>query len=74
LSGQVVFHDIFLDGNTFRTSHRVDKKPFVGEMMAGFSLNYGKVKMSYSYILTTKRFKTQDENQLFGSLSLSFSF
>jgi hypothetical protein len=72
--GRAVFHDIFLDGNTFKTSHHVDRNPYVAEMMAGFALEYGKMKMSYSYIFSTKTFETQDENQIFGSLSISMSY
>jgi lipid A 3-O-deacylase len=42
--GQAVLHDIFLDGNTFRDSHSVDKKPFVGVFMGGIGLVTGRVK------------------------------
>jgi len=33
--GSVFAHNIFLDGNTFRSSHSVDKEPLVGMAIAG---------------------------------------
>jgi lipid A 3-O-deacylase len=41
LNGMAVARNIFLDGNTFTDSHRVDKKPFVAEFAAGFSIAAG---------------------------------
>ena len=35
LRGSAFAHNIFLDGNTFRNSHSVDKKPLVGLMIVG---------------------------------------
>ena len=35
LRGSAFAHNIFLDGNTFRDSHSVDKKPLVGLAVAG---------------------------------------
>ncbi len=40
--GRVVGRNIFLDGNTFRTSRSVPKKTLVGDAEAGFSVNWSK--------------------------------
>ena len=74
VDGRVVIRDISLDGNTFGSSHSVDKELFVADMMAGFALEYGKFKLSYSYVLRTKQFKTQPHEQIFGTLSLSWIY
>lgn len=76
LSGcsQVVFHDIFLDGNTFRDSHSVDKEPVVGIFTGGLGLAYGKVKLILAYVCRTKSFKKQKDPEIFGSVHLSFHY
>jgi lipid A 3-O-deacylase len=74
LNGRVVLRDIFLDGNTFRDSHSVDKKPFVGEAVAGVSLIYGRVKLSYAQVFQTKFFDSQKDNHSFGAIAISFSY
>jgi hypothetical protein len=72
--GRAVLRDIFLDGNTFTDSHSVDKETFTGDLMAGISLEYGNIKASYSYTYRTKQFKTQDKDQIFGAVSVSYSY
>lgn len=37
--GRFVAHNIFLDGNTFRDSHSVDKKHWVADLTVGVALN-----------------------------------
>lgn len=72
--GRAIARNIFLDGNTFRDSHSVDKYPFVADLSAGFALNWKNTKLSYAYIYRTKEYKGQDEGQIFGSITLSFNF
>ena len=72
--GRVVLHDISLDGNTFRESHRVDKEILVADIMAGFAYNKGNFKFTYSYIYRTKQFKSQDYQTIFGAMSFIFFF
>ncbi len=74
LNGRAVLRDIFLDGNTFRDSHSVDKKTFVGEAVAGIGLNYGRFKLSYAQVFQTKSFDIQKDNHSFGSITISFSY
>jgi hypothetical protein len=73
-NAKAVAHDIFLDGNTWRDSHSVDKKPFVGTFMGGIGLNSKRFKAVLSYVYQTKAFDEQDDPQVYGSLNLSFRF
>jgi hypothetical protein len=74
VEGQAVLRDIFLDGNTFRDSHSVDKEPFVADLMVGVVLRVNRFKIFYSQVYLTRRFKTQLYKQRYGSLNLSFSY
>ncbi len=74
VAGHAVYRNIFLDGNTFQESHRVDKYPFVADIVAGVVLNYKRFKFSYAYVYRTKQFKTQSKPQIFGALNFSFVY
>jgi lipid A 3-O-deacylase len=74
VDGKAVARNISLDGNTFRNSHSVDKKPFVADLIAGIGLIIHQVKITYSYVHRTKEFETQKDAQHFGAISLSFTF
>jgi len=74
LEGRAVLRNIFLDGNTFKDSHSVDKKPFVGDGQAGVVLQWNRFRISYTQIFRTKEFDGQDRGDIFGSLSFSASF
>ncbi len=68
-------HDITLDGPVFRNYDTgVDREPFVGELYAGFGIRHKDCELSYVHTFRTKTFKTQDENQSFGSLAVRFQF
>jgi len=68
-----VARDIFLDGNPFADSHRVDKEPFVSDFAAGSSLVWGKLELSFAKALRTRAYRGQPTVHRFGSISLSFS-
>lgn len=72
--GRAVARNIFLDGNTFRNSHSVDKNPFVADLSLGFAINWRNSKLSYAYIYRTCEFKGQPDEQIFGSITLSIFF
>jgi lipid A 3-O-deacylase len=72
IDGRAVLHDIFLDGNTWRDSHSVDKKNFVADIGAGIGISAKPFKLTYGVIYRTKEFETQKSNgQLFGSLLIT---
>ncbi len=74
VDGRWVLRDIFLDGNTFSSSHSVDKKNFVGDFSIGASVLIDDWKISYARVFRSKEFDTQEETHSFGSLSVSYSF
>ena len=72
--GRAVARDIFLDGNTFESSHSVTKEPLVADLAAGLSINWRNTKLSYAYLYRSREFKGQGDAQIFGSLSLTLNF
>ncbi len=74
VDGRAVARDIFLDGNTFRSSHDVDKKYLVADVAAGVSFTLGRMKLSLTRALRTREFRGQDDHQRFGSIALSYTY
>ncbi|MCB1674962.1 MAG: lipid A deacylase LpxR family protein [Halioglobus sp.] len=74
LDARWVLHDIFLDGNTFRDSHSVDKRPVVGDLSVGLGLLYERWKVSVAMVWRSKTFDKQDGVHKFGSISLSYTY
>ena len=72
--GNAVARNILLDGNTFRDSHSVDKKPFVADLVGGIGIIIHRFKITYTYVHRTKEFDTQKDEQDFGAISVSFTF
>ena len=69
-----VLRNIFLDGNTFRDSISVDKKPIVGDIQAGIAFIIGSTRLAYTHTWRSKEFDTQDDTDQFGAISLSVAF
>ncbi len=74
VEGRAVGRNIFLDGNTFSDSHNVDKRYFVADANAGIAFTYGRTRLSYTLVYRTKEFHDQDQDQVFGALSLGYRF
>lgn len=70
--GRAVARNIFLDGNTFRSSRHVDKKNFVLDLQLGGTLTFKDLRVGYTHVIRTKEFKTQKAIDQFGAISLSF--
>ena len=77
--GRVVGHNIFLDGNTWKDSHSVDKRPFVADLnvglvmrtpLGGGSESRG-FQIAYIQNYRTKEFYGQTRRDVFGSVSVS---
>ncbi len=71
---EVVGHDIFLDGNTFKDSPSVEKEKLVADLSAGLALNFDRYKFTYRHVYRTKQFAEQKQDQIIGSLTLTVSF
>ena len=74
VDGRAVAHNIFLDGNTFGNSPSVGHTPFVADLSAGFAINYRNTKLAYAVVYRTKEFSAQHGAQLFGTVSLNWTF
>ncbi len=74
VDGRAVARDIFLDGNTFRDSPSVDKKPFVGDAYYGVGVIFGTWQFTYTQAVRTEEFDGQDGKSYFGSVTLSKTF
>jgi len=66
--------DIFLDGNTFDDSHRVDKKYLVGEFEAGIGMRFWDCHLTYTHTWRTEEFENQEDPPQFGSLAITIPF
>jgi hypothetical protein len=71
---EAVAHDIFLDGNTWRHSQSVDKKPLVADLSIGVSASMNMFKLTYRHLFRTKEFDNQKGGHSIGSLTLAVSF
>jgi lipid A 3-O-deacylase len=74
VDGRVVGRNIFLDGNTFEDSPSVDKKRFVYDLNAGVDVTYGQSRLSYTLVKRSKEFDDQQDDAVFGALSISRRF
>ena len=74
LEGRAVAHNIFLDGNTIRDSHSVDKEPLVGDFRTGLSLVLKRFEITASQTFRSREFERQKHNDSFGSLTLLVKF
>jgi hypothetical protein len=74
LEGRAMARNIFLDGNTFRDSRSVDKEPLVGDLQFGIVLAWRKARLSYTHVLRSREYETQQGDDNFGSVSLSVPF
>lgn len=73
IEARAVARDIFLDGNSFRDSHSVDKKPLVGDFQYGVVFQTGRVRVSLSNMIRTREFEGQTQESNFGAINFSFS-
>ncbi|MCS6855288.1 MAG: lipid A deacylase LpxR family protein [Elioraea sp.] len=75
LEVRAIAHDIFLDGNTWRDSRSVDKKPLVGDGILGAVLILPRARLTYTHTFRSLEFDGQDNRLVqFGSISLSVPF
>lgn len=74
VDGRWVARNIFLDGNTFSDSHSVNKKPLVGDFVAGVALTYRNVRLAFTHVMRSREFDGQSEADRFGAVSLSVRF
>ncbi len=69
---RLVGHNIFLDGNSFRDSHRVDKRFLVLDAQYGLVLTRGGIKLAITNIVRGREFSNQPQPDRFTAFSLSW--
>lgn len=69
---RAVARNIFLDGNTFRSSHSVRKRPAVIDGSAGLVLAWPRFQVTYTQDARTKEFYGQTKRDVFGSIAFTF--
>jgi lipid A 3-O-deacylase len=78
LEAKLVAHDFSLDGNLFRDSHSVTRRPFVVQAAFGFSIQrpvagHG-VRLAVMRVYRSREFEEQRGRHSFGSIALSVEF
>ncbi|WP_257387696.1 lipid A deacylase LpxR family protein [Tahibacter caeni] len=68
---RAVFYDVTLDGNSFRRSHSVKRRPFVADFGYGLALTHGAWKFAFARYHRTREFDGQRELPVFGSVTIS---
>jgi lipid A 3-O-deacylase len=74
VQGQAVARNIFLDGNTWKDSNSVDKRPFVGGIQGGIAFTFNDTRVAYTHVMRTEQFYGQRENEQYGSINISYRF
>jgi lipid A 3-O-deacylase len=69
-----VLHDITLDGNSWKDSHSVEKKPFVADVGYGMAITKGRWKLAFARYFRSYEFDGQKERPSFGSITISRKF
>jgi lipid A 3-O-deacylase len=71
---RAIARDITLDGNSWRNSPSIDKKPFVYDVVGGVGFGFTHWQLTYTQARRSREFEGQAEPQDFGSLSASYFF
>lgn len=78
LEARLVAHDFSLDGNLFRSSYSVTRRPWVAQAGVGLSaqgiLAGRGVRLAVMRVYRSREFEEQSTNQAYGSIALSIEF
>ena len=74
VDGRAIARNLFLDGNTFQTSRSVKKLDLVYDYDLGAAITFRTIRLSYTYVIRSREYKTQPAMSKFGALALSFRF
>lgn len=72
--GVGVAHNIFLDGNNFRDSHKVSKRNFLIETELGFALGIRPWTLVWRFVSRSPEFRERSNVNSFASVSLTYAF
>jgi hypothetical protein len=74
LDGRAVARNVFLDGNTWKDSPSVDRKPFGYDVQVGLAVAWRQGRIGFTFVRRSEEFKTQKGADRFGQLTLSFPY
>jgi len=74
VDGRAILRNIFLDGNTFVSSHSVRKEPVVGDFVAGMTFVFKAVEITVSHTIRAREFKSESSTDSFASATLLMKF
>ncbi len=74
VDGRAVGRNVFLDGNTFGGGPSVGHNPFVADLSLGVAMNIKNTKIAYAFVYRSKEFDSQKEAQIFGTVSINWTF
>lgn len=74
VGGRLVGYNMFLDGNTYTDSHRVDKDPAVMRARGGLMFELRRVEIGYVYNFVLREFKKQEDSDYYASLLFRYRF
>ncbi|GAA3900557.1 lipid A deacylase LpxR family protein [Halomonas cibimaris] len=70
VEGYYVAHNLLLDGNTFSSSHSVDRREWVGDVTAGFAVGWDAWQMRFAAVQRSREFHGQQDPDRFAALTL----
>lgn len=68
---RLVLRNIFLDGNSFRNSARVNKRNLVHDIQVGAAVRWEGLRLSWTMVRRTEEFAGQNEPHTFAALTLT---
>lgn len=74
LDARWVLHDITLDGNTFKSSHSVDKRAFVADIGYGLAMYVGQWRLAFARYHRTREFNGQRDIPVYGTITVGRRF
>ena len=72
--GRLVAHNVFLDGNLYQSSQRVEKELLIGELRTGFAVQLGRCLIGFTQVFRTPEFRKQPEHDAYGSVFAQIVF
>lgn len=74
IEGYYMAHNLTLDGNTVKSSHSVERREWVGDLVGGAALAWDAWQLSYTAVRRSHEFEGQTSHDVFGAVTLSRDF
>lgn len=74
VEGRLVGRNIFLDGNSYQDSYKVDKNSAIADIQMGFELGWGATRFTVTNLWRTKEFTSQSKPDQLLKAAFSYSY